>query len=301
MGSPASDECSQALKATIEVCAKLGIPIAPDKLEGPAHILAFLGILLDTELMQLRLPQDKLSALMKLLTEWQSMRRKVTKRKLLSLIGKLSFAAKAVPAGRLFLRRMIDLSTKVKKLHHRISLSGCARADIQWWLDFLPSWNGVSIMLQPDWEAAADMDLYTDASGTIGYGAYFQGSWIADTWAEHHRHHSIQWKELFAILAAVAAWGHRWSGKKIRFYCDNQAVVKAWQSKAPKNHNLATLFRKLFLLAAKNNFNVALKHIPGISNDIADALSRQQMQRFRELAPAADKESTITPVWLTEI
>ena len=49
-------------------------------------------------------------------------------------------------------------------------------------------------------------------------------------------------------------------GGKIRFYRDNQAVVKAWQSKAPKNHNLANLYRKLFLLAAKNNFNIS-QHI----------------------------------------
>ena len=90
-------------------------------------------------------------------------------------------------------------------------------------------------------------------------------------------------------------------GEKIRFYCDNQAVVKAWQSKAPKNHNLANLYRKLFLLAAKNNFNISLTHIPGLSNDIADALSRQQMQRFRELAPDAEREPTNTPVWLTEL
>ena len=38
---------------------------------------------------------------------------------LLSLIGKLAFAAHAVPADRLFLCRLIDLSTKVKKLHKR--------------------------------------------------------------------------------------------------------------------------------------------------------------------------------------
>ena len=189
----------------------------------------------------------------------------VQKRKLLSLIGKLSFAAKVVPAGRLFLRKLIDLSTKVKKLHHRVSLTACAKADIQWWLNFLPSWNGVSLMLQPNWEPAPDLNLFTDASGSIGYGAYFQGAWIAETWGDQHLRHSIQWKELFAILAATATWGDQWSGKKIRFYCDNQAVVKAWQSKAPKNHNLANLYRKLFLLAAKNNFNISLTHIPGFS------------------------------------
>ena len=301
VGSPTSDECQQALATMLEVCAKLGFPIAPDKLEGPAQIIIFLGILLDTKLMQLRLPEDKLLALMDLLKEWQTIRTKVTKRKLLSLIGKLSFAAKAVPAGRLFLRRLIDLSTKAKKLHHHISLSANAKADIQWWLDFLPGWNGVSLMLQPDWEAAGDLKLSTDASGTIGYGAYFQGAWIADTWSDQHLQHSIQWKELFAVLAAAATWGHQWSGKKIRFDCDNQAVVKAWQTKAPKDHNLATLFRKLFLVAAKNNFNVSLQHIPGLCNDIADALSRQQMQRFRQLVPEADKDPTNIPAWLTEL
>ena len=301
VGSPNSEGCLQALTTMLEVCAKLGFPIAPDKLEGPAHCIVFLGILLDTQLMQLRLPEDKLLALMELLKQWQTSRRTVTKRKLLSLIGKLSFAAKAVPAGRLFLRRLIDLSTKATKLHHHISLTANARADIQWWLDFLPGWNGVSLMLQPNWESAADLNLSTDASGVIGYGAYFQGAWIAEEWSAQHIQHSIQWKELFAIVAASATWGHQWSGKKIRFDCDNQAVVKAWQSKAPKNHNLANLFRRLFLVAAKNNFNVALKHIPGLSNDIADALSRKQMQRFRDLAPEADRDSTSIPVWLTEL
>lgn len=45
---------------------------------------------------------------------------------------------------------------------------------------------------------------------------------------------------LFAIVAA-ATWAHHWSGKRIRFHCDNQAVVKVWP---PKNHDLA------FILAA---------------------------------------------------
>ena len=76
------------------------------------------------------------------------------------------------------MRKLVDLSTKAKKLHHRIYLSKSAKADIQWRLDFLPGWNGVSIMLQPNWETAADINLSTDASGTIGYGAYFQGAWI---------------------------------------------------------------------------------------------------------------------------
>ena len=43
VGSPTSVECQQALTAMLTLCAKLGFPIAPDKLEGPAQLLTFLG------------------------------------------------------------------------------------------------------------------------------------------------------------------------------------------------------------------------------------------------------------------
>jgi hypothetical protein len=45
--------------------------------------------------------------------------------------------------------------------------------------------------------------------------------------------------------------------------------------------------RRLVVVAATNSFSFTAKHIPGSSNDIADALSRFQFQRFRSLAPGA--------------
>lgn len=300
VGRPESEDCAQALHLMLHVCRLLGFPIAENKVEGPTPLITFLGILIDTVKMELRLPSDKLEALLLLLQQWQH-KKKVTKRELLSLIGKLSFAAKVIPAGRIFLRRLIDLSTSVKKLHHRISVTASARADIKWWQDFLPGWNGVSLMLQADWESAADLQLHTDASGTLGFGAYFKGAWISGRWSEEQLTRSIQWKELFAIVVAAATWGHMWQRKKIRVYCDNQSIVHAWQAKTPKNTALTQLCRTLFFLAAKNNFNLFLKHLPGITNQIADALSRQQVHRFRQLAPEADPKATDIPAWLTKL
>ncbi|KAL5510351.1 hypothetical protein EMCRGX_G005881 [Ephydatia muelleri] len=161
----------------LTVCDQLGIPVASEKLEGPTTALTFLGIVLDTSAQQLQLPPDKLEELTGLIRSWLS-RHKATKRELLSLIGKLSFAAKVVPAGRLFLRRLIDLSTTVRKLHHHISLNAEARADIRWWDSFLPSWNGVAMFLDPEWTAADSLQLYTDASGSLGFGAYFNCAWF---------------------------------------------------------------------------------------------------------------------------
>ena len=224
VGLPTSNDCEQALALMLDLCARLGFPIASEKLEGPTTLIVFLGILIDTQRMELRLPPDKLKSLRQLLQEWQYGKSKVTKRQLLSLIGKLSFAAKVIPAGRIFLRRLIDLSATVKKLHYRISLTAEAKEDIKWWQDFMPSWNGISLMIQPNWESSSDLQLYTDASGTLGFGAYFDGAWFSGPWSDQQLPKSIQWKEMFAIVAAVATWGSKWQRKRILIHCDNQAI-----------------------------------------------------------------------------
>ena len=56
---------------------------------------------------------------------------KCTKHNPLSLIGKLSFAAKKIiPPGHTFLRHLLDLSTTVDRPSHLISLNSSAREDI---------------------------------------------------------------------------------------------------------------------------------------------------------------------------
>ena len=60
------------------------------------------------------------------------------------------------------------------------------------------------------------------------------------------------------------------------------------------------LVRKLVLLSMEHNFLVRARHVPGVSNEIADALSRFQMQRFWALAPDADQiPCTIPPSLMT--
>eukprot|EP00731_Ephydatia_muelleri_P035677 Em0147g3a len=150
-GPPGQPTCSESMETMLRVCMRLGIPVALDKLEGPATTITFLGITINIALQQLRLPPDKLQEMTLMIKSWLG-KHKTTKRDLLSLIGKLSCAAKVVPSGRHFLRRLIELSTTVSKLHHHIHLIVEAREDIIWWNRFLPSWNGASIFLDPNWD-----------------------------------------------------------------------------------------------------------------------------------------------------
>ena len=193
--------------------------------------------------------------------------------------------------------------TPHQPIYNAITLNRQARADIQWWLQFLPAWNGKAMFLDTTWVSAPDLQFYTDASGSKGYGAYFAGAWLRGDWQPHQRlpQRSIQWQETFAILAATTAWAQWLRGKRICFCCDNQAIIKSWERKSVKHPQIADLFRCLFLLAANNNFTLALIHVPGKVNSIADALSRNQMSRYFSLAPQANRQPTPIPFALTQL
>lgn len=62
VSSPDSLESNQAHQA-LEMCARMGVPIAAHKTEGPATITVFLGIELETVTRTLRLPEEKLARL----------------------------------------------------------------------------------------------------------------------------------------------------------------------------------------------------------------------------------------------
>ena len=182
----------------------------------------------------------------------------------------------SLPHGRIFLRRLIDLSTTVVPLHHHINFNAETRADISWWLRFLPSWPGVSLLLQSHWSSAPDMDLYTDASDA-GYGAYWSGRRFNSHWTPQQAALSIAWREMYAILAACSTWGNSWARRRIPLHCDNAAVVAICSSKCP---NLMSLVRNLYFMAATGNYRVGIAHIPGVDNCIVNHLSRFSMQEF---------------------
>ncbi len=195
--------------------------------------------------MQLKLPADKLTDTLSLLHSWSS-KKKCTKRELLSLIGKLSFICKIIPSGRIFLRRLIDLSTSVQKLSHHISLNKPAREDISWWIEYLPTWNGKYSILDKNITYSPDINLFTDASGS-GFGIFFYGKWIACPWPDHSQSKSIQWKELFPIWVTCFIWAKSFHKKGLLCHCDNEAVVKIWSTGSCKSAEISSLLQKIFV------------------------------------------------------
>ena len=151
-----------------EAFAELNIP--EGKIIGPSHIITYLGIEINSNLLTMSVPKDKYDELM-VVTSWLE-KKTCTKRQLLSLIGKLSFICKVVRPGIIFLRRLIDLSMSVQRLSHHININKQVREDIKWWWDFLPTWNQKSLIPESFQITSADIQLFTDAS-SAGFGAIY--------------------------------------------------------------------------------------------------------------------------------
>ena len=108
LGPPQSDVCMAALDVMISICQSLGVPLAADKIAGPATSLVFLGIELDSVHMEAWLPDDKLTRLCQELRQWAT-RKCCRRRELEHLLGVLDFSCTVLPSGRCFMRRMFTL------------------------------------------------------------------------------------------------------------------------------------------------------------------------------------------------
>ena len=282
------EKCQADLNKFIAMCSKVGVPLAPDKTMGPLSVIPFLGITLDSVCMEARLPVDKVVKCRELLHEFGG-RKKATLKELQSLLGFLNFACSVILPGRPFLRRLIDLTVGVPKPQHHIRLTKGAKQDLAVWAKFLNNYNGKSFFISDRFMDGDYLSLYTDAAGTIGYGALFGRHWFHGLWPKSWLQYNITILEFFPIVAAVHVWGHEWTNKSICFFTDNEALVHIINNQTSKDPNIMTLLRQLVLYCLTSNIVFTANHVPGRMNVLADKLSRSQVDGFRSLAPWADE------------
>lgn len=278
---------------------KLRLPIAPHKTVGPAHALEYLGIILDTVAMEARLPDNKLVRLRGMVNAFLD-KNSCTQRQLFQLLGHLNFAARVIVPGRTFMSRLFRAAYKVKQLHHKVFLDEYCKEDLAMWAHFLREWNGISLFLDENETIAHDMDLFTDASGTLGFGGFFRGQWFSSPWPADIVDKldkdaiSIAFQELYPIVIAAMLWGEFWTRKRILFHCDNKATVFILNKGNSHCPDIMKLMRRLVLIAGRYSFSYKAIHIPGSKNCLADSLSRLQIDRFHQLAPAGTASTPCT-------
>ena len=254
------------------VVAELGLQEAPDKLCPPSPRMEFIGVTFDTVTGTISIPGEKVKEIMALVRDWQG-RTSATKHQLQSLLGKLHHVAKCVKPARLFVSRMLDTLRSAPD-RGRFMLDDNFQRDLQWFANFLPSYNGRNLMEYAGIDTT-DLCLEVDACLT-GVGGVF----------EHEFYHAsipsdiplcqyhITHLEFLNILIAVKVWKHRFTGHHVRVNCDNMASVYVLNSGRSRYKFLLKCAREIWLLAATHDFNISAVHVSSQANARADALSR---------------------------
>jgi len=297
LGAPGTSECLSNVRKLVEYCKLLGVPLAQEKSEGPTTCLTFLGIEVDTEQMQLRLPREKLDRVRHLIKGFLGAP-SALKSDLESLLGLLQHASRVVKPGRSFVRRLIEAIAPIKKKSHYVRMNVDVRSDLFWWDKFLVEWNGVGVIPSDDIPIAK---LHSDASGAWGCAAVAGKSWFQLEWKERAREWHIAAKELLPIVLACLIWGKPWSGMRVQCYCDNMAAVEVVNGGYSKDEVMMHLVRCLFFTSEHFKFSVEAVHLPGSLNTVADALSRNYMSQFLQVMPEADPQPVPIPgqaLWL---
>jgi hypothetical protein len=142
-------ECMSNLTTMLNVCSDCGVLINPAKLVGPVDCIEFLGIIVDSVKMELSISDVRLEGVKKELVKWVDTR-SGTKRALLSLLGKLVFLTRIISPGRIFMRRLLNLSMGVKHLHYKVKLNRDAKEDVVWWLNCIDRWNHKSVFMEEE-------------------------------------------------------------------------------------------------------------------------------------------------------
>ena len=135
-----------------------------------------------------------------------------------------------------------------------------------------------------------EVGFYSDASAAkkLGFGAILKFHWIQGMWPEgfiERESPSIKYLEFFALCMGVMMWQEHLANQRFCIHCDNMAVVHMINGMTAKCKNCMFLLRLLTLNNLKFNRSLSAHYINTKMNQLSDALSRNQMTRFRKLEP----------------
>ena len=296
--APTFNECLLAYNTLIYLLRSLGFRISWDKLVDPTQQLVFLGINIDSVNGTLTLDPKKQEEIRANLEKTLQMKR-MTRAHLERLCGQLNWAANVIPWGRTQLCPLYTAFSRLKERGHKI-LTTNIENELHWWFMCLNQCDKP----RPIWRNAATTQLATDACPKAG-GAFYQSDWTYCNWsldmpclaAEH-----INIKELAAVLVATERWAHTFANHHVIVHTDNTAAA-GMINKGSTRHPVALgLLKCLASAALANNFTIEAVHIPGLTNEIPDAISRLhepgQIARFISLYRGQCTENSEQGFWL---
>lgn len=129
------------------------------------------------------------------------------------------------------------------------------------WQSFLQVFKGRSFFLNDAWLNSSTLNLYTDASGSLGYGAIFGNFWCYGSWPDDWKSFNITILEFYPIVISVLLWGDLMRKQRIIFFTDNPALVDIINKLTSRDTTIMVLVRKLVLTCLQYNILFRAQHV----------------------------------------
>ena len=277
-------ECQHILDMLLRVCKDANLVVSVKKTVFPTQHAIALGYDYILNLGLVSIDDDRVEAWSKSLRVIVS-DAQISFHDLESLVGKLEFGAPVIYPMKCCIRRFRNAFPKNSDRKFMININEEMREEAKLWLKFLPLLRGLKLseLVLP---AVTTVSMCSDASNW-GYGAYWEPHWLYGPFHESEvksgSENNIAWRELFAIACAFAAWGKLLTGCRVLFYCDNSNVFWDVLKKDSKRSEMLELIRQICFQSVQDKFRFHVEWIDRDNNEIADALSKNELIRFRAL------------------
>ena len=215
--------CQNNIVDTVDIFCSLGFIIHPEKsILEPTQEIEFLGFLLNSVSMTIRLPPAKASYVKKSCVDLQR-QAQLTIRELAHVIGLLVSSLPGVQFGELHYRQLeinktVALQKNKGNYDAAMHLTLASRSELTWWIQNVETSYKNIIVPSPD------IMLTTDAS-TKGWGAVLGRNKTGGLWDKDEREYHINYLEMKAVILGLQSLCGNITQKHIRILSDNTTTV----------------------------------------------------------------------------
>ena len=317
---PSLETTDVALDRLLEIATEIGVPISLPKTVRACLALKWIGFWWDVK--NDRVSVDAVrwerlgTRLRALLDGFASLQPSplalsINGQELRSLVGLLGWASKVIPFSRVFINALhanltasgLNSVTRAVAVRQTVVLDALALEDLQFWLGCCYAPGGPPGCRMSTWvyPLPPSRVAHTDAC-EVGLSVWTDSlQWAfmeVPAWLtlSFEKPPTLDWvggadperissghAELAAILFALLLFCMDWSCQTVRIYTDSSNAVDAWASLSSSSGSVAQYLRAIARVCMEFGITLQLRHIPGVENGIADAISRAQVARFKAL------------------
>ena len=212
------------------------------------------------------------------------------------LLGLLNWMSEVLVTGRFHLAQIVSAMRSASR-HGYCTRTPQLRRECIWWRTILNKWNCVALIVPPEYMISPwkwiDSPV-TDASRELstlsgGGGAFYNGCWGLCKWTPHE----VEELDIFELEALMCVlWiatllsidPQALQGRRFTFRNDNKPWYYACNANKSAKPAIAILLEWLHEMQSLHSFLMVIDWIASEENPIADAISREEWERFYKVA-----------------